>query len=64
MNCSACNRRLSRPGIECQIGSHKVILGPVCARKALGKPKRRESISQSRYRAVRVDQLDLFGVVA
>ena len=65
MRCDACNRRLTRPGIECQIGNRQAILGPVCARKALGKPKRREAvIPRTRYRAGRVDQLELFGVVA
>ena len=65
MNCAACNRRLTRPGIECQIGSRKAILGPVCARRALGAPKRKEAvIPRTRGRAVRIDQLELFGVVA
>lgn len=64
MNCAACNRRLTRPGIECQIGSRKAILGPVCARRALGAPKRREPvIPRTRGRVVRVEQMELFGGV-
>lgn len=61
--CAQCRRTLRKPGVEVQIADRTLVLGPVCAGRLLGKPKRRESVIP-RTLVVRVQQAELFGEVA
>lgn len=62
MICAKCLRKLSKPGAEITIHGRALMLGPVCAARLMGKPKRKASTARTRVR--RVEQADLFGVVA